>query len=133
VRFSPDGLRLVTSTAKPARIRIWDVLTGQPLTDWIDWSGGAIGAVRFSSDGAAIIASAGWKWPFHPISGSAPVWLPELAEAIAGVRYNANRLSEPVTEEAFLKFQWQFAQRTETNALVVWARELWAVGGGEVR
>jgi WD40 repeat protein len=128
VRFSPDGLRLVTSTARPTQVRIWDVPTGQPLTDWIDPEE-PVSFISFATNGASIVSSDGWKWSFHPMIGPAPAWLPELAEAIAGVRYSANRLSETVPEQALLTLQQQFSRTSEKNALVTWAKQLCGVDG----
>jgi WD40 repeat protein len=125
VRFSPDGLRLVTSTSRPnPRVRLWDVPTAQPLSDWID-SPAPVAAIRFSADGHWIISSAGWKWEIHPESGPLPSWLPALAEGIAGVRYTAGRISEPVPETALLTLQRKVSRLSISEPLVAWANLLW--------
>ena len=128
VRFSPDSLRVVTSTAKPTRVRIWDVETGAPLSDWI-MPDDPVAAVRFPADGCWIITwdgrdgRNGWKWPIHPVTAPAPVWLPELAEGIAGIRYTANGVQEAVAQDVFAKLQLTLLHSSKTNALAAWASE----------
>jgi len=132
VRFSPDGLRVVTSTAQPTQVRIWDVRTTQPLTGWIH-SGAPVSAVRFSADGNWIISrtdeSAGWKIEIHRSSPVAPQWLPELAEGIAGFRYAPEGLVQPVSNEALRKMEQQLSELAKTNRLAAWANTL--IRGGE--
>jgi len=124
VRFSPDGLRLVTSTARPAQVRIWEVQTGDPLSDWFDASE-AVPAVQFSQDGCWIITAAPsqWKWRLWPVLGPAPGWLPELGEAIAGLRYGASGTAEPVKREAFFELRTKLLTSTDSSPLNTWAKE----------
>jgi WD40 repeat protein/tRNA A-37 threonylcarbamoyl transferase component Bud32 len=122
VRFSADGLRLATSTAQPTRVRLWDTGTGQPLSDWIQ-SPDPVAALEFSPDGSWLFSSAGWKWKLYPIAAAAPAWLPELAEAIARVRYTATGLSETVPETTFLNLQASLQHSTNTNLLTECARK----------
>ena len=100
VAFSADGARLATSTATPTRVRIWDVETGQPLSEWISVKE-PVSAVAFSSVGDFLISSAGWKWQLHPVSGKPPAWLADLAEAVGGVRYNSNGIPETLPADSF--------------------------------
>jgi WD40 repeat protein len=123
VRFSPDGLRLVTSTARPTRLRIWDVKSGQPLTDWIE-SPEPVASVAFSADRAWVVTSAGLKWAVYPVSKASPKWLPELAEAIAGFRYNSNRILEPAPKDAYRTAEALIRSSTDADPLLKWAKEL---------
>ena len=127
-RFRADGLRLVTSTAGPlTRVRIWDVQTSQPLTDPFDWEH-PIAAVDFSTDGKWIITSAGWKWRLYPLTGRTPEWLPELAEAVAGIQLTASGLTEPINAEQLANLTKKLGQSTESNILIAWARDFLHAG-----
>jgi eukaryotic-like serine/threonine-protein kinase len=123
VRFSGDGLRLVTSTAGPlTRVRIWDVQTSQPLSDPIEWDH-PVAAVDFSSDGKWIITSAGWKWRLYPIAGRTPEWLPELAEAIAGIQFTASGLTEPIKDERWTNLAKELRRSKGSDDLIAWGRD----------
>jgi eukaryotic-like serine/threonine-protein kinase len=127
-RFSPDGRRLVTSTAGPiTRVRIWDVETGQPLTDPIpSLNDLAVAAVQFSSDGSWIITDAGWKWRLYPISGSTPIWLAPLATVIADMPDERSIATMTVPEN--LRKQMldnvQHSLRQDSSELAAWAKDL---------
>lgn len=93
-RFSPDGLRVVTSTTDQ-RVRVWDAATGMALTDPLKCAAPTF-SVRFYEDGREVIDSSGQRWPLHRGGSKTPVWLPALAEALAGSRINAPGISGPV-------------------------------------
>src|SRR6185436_14682584 len=84
VRFSRDGLRLLTSTASGI-IRMWDVETGQPLADPVP-SPTSLRSIAWSEDEQWIVTSEGLKFQTFSISGGVPEWLADIAELIAGVR-----------------------------------------------
>lgn len=94
VRFSPDGLRLATSSSSSSetdesRIRVWDSATGIPLTDW--WRiNRPVKRVWFSKDGNWIVTSVGSSLPICASSGPIPEWLPEVALRIAGAPEEAS-------------------------------------------
>jgi len=134
VRFSPDGLRLVTSTAGPVtRVRIWDTQTGQPLTDPIPSEFLVVVAVDFSKDGRWVItndgANNGWKWRLYPISGRAPAWLSVLASAVADMPDEAStaatfkQVSESVQEQMFANVVNSLGSTGDSDPLVAWARD----------
>ena len=69
-------------SAENRTVRLWDVASGLPLSDWIH-SHDPVASVAFAADGQAIIASAGWRWEIAVVNDAAPAWLPDLAEAVA--------------------------------------------------
>ena len=107
-RFSPDGQRMVTSTAKIHTFRVWDVHTGVPLTDTLEL-GDPVASVFFSAEGSSVIVDTGtdikWAFPLRIVRGAVPEWLPRLAEAVAGVRYNEERIEEAVPATEFLELK----------------------------
>jgi len=119
-RFSPDGLRLVTSTAS-RKVRLWDVRTGQPLCDWIQ-SAEPVAAVRFDSAGHSILTTAGWRWEPWVASGPVPPWLPELAEAVGGWGFQRGNTPIRVTAGEFLRLRDALLGRPETDPLMLWAK-----------
>ena len=121
-RFSSDGLRLITSTAQPTKVRVWDVATGLPLCDWIA-SEEAVSDVRFSDDHRWVLANAGWKWPFYISDTLVSAWLPDLAEAVAGMRLNPGGMTETVPPQNYWTLKNRIAAAGETNSLTHWAKE----------
>jgi WD40 repeat protein len=132
VAFSPDGVRLATSTAVPTRVRVWDVKTAQPLSEWI-FPDSPVAAVAFSADGAFLISSSGWKWQLHPISGKTPEWLPALAEAIGGIHYDSSGIPETLAAENFEQVRALIWNSFEKDDLRNWARELIGNDGIEAK
>jgi WD40 repeat protein/serine/threonine protein kinase/class 3 adenylate cyclase len=90
VAFSPSGA-LIATASLDGRLRIWDTMTGRPITDFLR-SDGEISDLAFSRDDRRVIV-AGWGaatiWDILAIGGDAPAWLPDLAEALAGYRFDA--------------------------------------------
>lgn len=90
--FSEDGRRLFTS-ADQVESRLWDVATGLPLTGPVAHEGPMLRGWRApEGDGFLTVTHRGamrrildWSAP-----GPAPAWLPELAEALAGRRRDAD-------------------------------------------
>ena len=120
--FSPDSLRLATSTADRC-VQIWDVETGLPLSDrWV--MAAPVWGVRFSADGGRVSTSAGQSLTVHRARGPAPVWLPALAEAIAGLRINELRVSQPVAASALAELDAQLSPKSPADPLGAWARSL---------
>jgi WD40 repeat protein len=132
VRLSPDGLRLATSTAAPlTRVRIWDVQTGQPLTDSIP-SEQRVAAVDFSADASWVITDAGWKWRLFPLSRAAPSWLADLAEAIGGLRYTPSGLTIQLEEQAVVDVCDRLSRLAGSDALTLWVKDLLRAGGRRI-
>ncbi|HRY51361.1 MAG TPA: protein kinase [Candidatus Paceibacterota bacterium] len=124
LRWSPDGEHIV-SGCDDSQVRLWDAHTGQwTAQPWRQSSG--ITCVEFSPDGHWI-ASGTRNGSAHLIEviaapGRSPAWVPELAEAMAGQRFNAQNESEPVPVETFLRLRQQLEQNTPAGVLGLWAR-----------
>src|SRR5207244_1765088 len=57
-QFSPDGTRIVTASSDKTA-RVWDVQTGQALTEPMQ-HGGQVHSAQFSSDGKRIVTGS-WE------------------------------------------------------------------------
>jgi eukaryotic-like serine/threonine-protein kinase len=122
-QFSPDGQRMVTAAANQT-IRVWDVMTGWPLTDPIE-NFAPVWDARYSVCGRWVLARSGsgpvlWEMPQAP--SPVPQWLPEVCEAVAGVRLSASRLPERVESGTLAKLREELATSRETNSYAQWAR-----------
>lgn len=126
IRFSPDGLRVVTSTAGKT-FRWWDVATGQPLSHRIRTQEG-VPAVAFSPDGDWVIPATKTepKRRVHRLVSAAPPWLHRLAEAVGQVRIRESGLSEPVPERDFFAVKDEVLRSEATNPVTAWAKEFLA-------
>lgn len=90
-RFDLSGQRVVTG-GNDGTIRLWDGHTGQSLSTPLHHRGNAYRTV-VSSDGRTIAAAGPmgvslWRLPLIP-EIPVPEWLPDLVEAIGGLRYGA--------------------------------------------
>ncbi|MGO8702168.1 MAG: protein kinase domain-containing protein [Limisphaerales bacterium] len=115
-RFSPDGRRIVT--AKAGAVQIWDAFTGETLTEKLPHgrdtrpeerrtASGApvvgflwdVNSAEFSPDGKRVVTAAddGYSrvWDIAPAPRNAPLWLPELAEAVSGQVLDERGLLQP--------------------------------------
>ncbi|MBL9140092.1 MAG: protein kinase [Verrucomicrobiales bacterium] len=91
VRFDSQGIRLMTASGREHRV--WDAVTGHPLTPVIalgdeEDAGAQIG---FSVDGSKAFiwshdGAASGSIPLSRFSESVPVWLADFAESLAGCR-----------------------------------------------
>jgi len=100
-RFSPDGQRVVTA-CEDGSVRVWDAYLGLPLSEPLKQDKAATD-VCFSPDGRRV-ASAGadgtvrvWDLPALPLPVAA--WWLDIADALAGQRFNAQGMIEPVSDE----------------------------------
>jgi WD40 repeat protein len=104
-RFSPDGRRLVTEDH--TGLRLWESASSEPLTLIQPhptnigigfFSGGQHTA--FSPDGKSVIQGTATKsalrWDFPPPPLPAPEWLPDLLEAVGGLRITGQSALQPV-------------------------------------
>jgi len=83
VRFSADGAVIGTSSAD-RRVRVWDATSGLAITDWIRCRF-PVAQVWFGSNATFVVTDERELWPLYTARAAVPDWLPELAEAIAGV------------------------------------------------
>jgi WD40 repeat protein len=122
-RFSRDGRLLVTSTAS-GKVRVWDTAEGQPITDWLR-SREPVAQVWLSPDAAFVVTDQRQAWPIYTARDPAPPWLPELAEAVAGVRLNERRVMEPVRRDRLATLRARLAESgPPTTGLIAWANQL---------
>src|SRR5262249_7549321 len=110
--------------------RIWDTLTGLPLSEPLVHEA-PIYFAEFGHDGDCVLAissliNAVCIWEVPSVTGPAPVWLAELAEAIAGQRINADGISEVAPVEELLRLKEQISQRAETDYFTRWAKWFFA-------
>jgi WD40 repeat protein len=111
VHFSPDGQRVLT-VCWGASARIWDARLGQPLgelrhenrVDSAEWHPRGELVVTAAMDGTARL----WETP--RLAPPIPDWLPDLAEAMAGVRFNHRRMLELVPWDEFAALRARFSQ-----------------------
>ncbi len=106
--FSPDGQRVVTAS-RDGTARVWDARTGQPLSEPLRHDSRVVSA-RFSPDGrwvaTASIDKTARIWEVTTVADPpVPRWLPDLAEAVGGQRFNAEGLSESVPLAEVLKIK----------------------------
>lgn len=124
--FSSNGKRIVT--ADRAQARVWDVATGQPVSDPMGPDGSA-GSGAFSPDGKQIVAAAYDQpariWDVMPAPEAWPKWLPRLAEAVAGEHLNAHGLFEPLTQspnEVLKEIKEQLRREPVDDEWATWGR-----------
>src|SRR5262249_28239519 len=89
-RFSADGSLIVTGS-DDRTARVWDTETGQPVGEPLHHDSGVFGA-DFSRDGSRIVTASGdtarvWDIAVD-LDSPLPAWVQELAEALAGRRFN---------------------------------------------
>ena len=103
-RFSPDGEHLVTA-AEDGTAGLWDGRTGQRSSTFFRHPGFANDA-EFSPDVSQFVVACQmggcWIRDMPHMTGPAPAWLPELAEAVAGQRNTSDRTQERVPVAEFL-------------------------------
>lgn len=124
VRFSANGLRVITASMD-GTAQVWDVATGLRLGDPFRHDDTVVSA-SFSRDGRwAITASLDrtariWEVPVasHPVAA----WLPELAEAVGGLRLNTDGILAPVPWTEYAQLETNLTQSTNTDPWNQWAK-----------
>jgi WD40 repeat protein len=123
-RFSPDALRVITASLDHTA-QLWDAVTGLKLAEPFRHRD-RVTAVSFSPDGRqAITASLDqtakiWEVPMVPTP--IPAWLPELAEAVGGIRLNSDQLADPVPWAERVALNARILSLPDTDPLIHWAQ-----------
>ncbi|MBP7828723.1 MAG: protein kinase [Kiritimatiellae bacterium] len=95
--YSPDG-RWVAAGAGDGTVRIWSAHTGREAMGPFRFGDRSLTVVEFSPDGRQLLAAStdgrAWLQPLAPVS-SPPSWLPDLAEAVGGLRLEESAYSSP--------------------------------------
>jgi WD40 repeat protein len=133
VRFSPDGARLLALAFHGPRL--WDVVTGHPLT--IPLPHRTLAGIGFKStsqgpqfmpDGNSfLVAHASIEariWEAEVPPSEIPEWFPELLEAIAGQKL-IEEMELPVRTDpqTFLRLRDRLLQSKDTDFYTSWARK----------
>lgn len=126
--FSPDESRAATllCTEEPCLIDVIDVASMVRLIDTIEFPGAT--GVAFYDGGLRVFVEATdlkQAWEFWLAIDSAPQWLIELAEVVAGKRVNAEGALDdfPIAPEALLALRQDLAKSSEKSRPIEWA--LW--------
>jgi len=127
-RFSPDSQRVVTVDLEPVSL-IRDAATGHPLFEPLRHEA-KVEAVLFLSHGSRLATVGGdrllrlWDVPSLPMP--APDWLSDLAEAVAGKRFDAQGRSIPVNAGRLVELRRQLGASDATEFYAQWARWFFA-------
>lgn len=128
--FSPDGLRVATSSTDRTA-RIWDAKTGLPLSDPLRHPGPVRLAV-FSPDSTMLATgtsgpdNAAHLWEAPTVRAPMPPWLPDLAEAVAGLAVGPHGTTQPLADEALEQIRRRVSASTETDSASQVARWFFA-------
>ena len=105
--------------------RLWDATSGPPLSGWVK-NGPSLKRAHLSPDGKWALSAAETGtvrvWPVLHAALPAPVWLPELAEALAGRRLREDGTLEQVPAERWLALNKSLAASTADDFYSRWAR-----------
>jgi WD40 repeat protein len=117
VQFSPDGQRLINGKCASAKVEIRDAWTGQRLSEPLQYHSEGNKVSLFSPDNRLILAVTESSVQIREMPVAflpVPEWLPGLAEALAGQRFNEQGVLEPVRPTEF----WAVQQK-----MMAWAAE----------
>ena len=124
VQFDPSGGRVVT-TSKDHTARLWDAATALPLTEPFVHTNGVIWA-EFSRDGRWLVTASyeglARVWEVPPFAESVPTWLPDLAEAAGGKRFDGQNLSASVSLEELFRLKTRLSAEPATDSYARWGR-----------
>lgn len=131
VQFSPDGRRMVTASAD-STARIWDTDTGLAVSEPLR-HGDIVNTARFSPDGKYVLTASddgtARLWPVLKIVAPAPDWLPELAEAVGGLRLNDKGQIGQVDLDKLLDVRDRLKATKDTDFFSRWAHWFFADPG----
>ncbi len=123
-RVSRDSQR-VLSCSDDGLACLWDAHTGLPVSDPLKHPQGLLSASFSTNRGWMLTAGADGVarlWELPVVAAPAPRWLPELAEAIAGLRFNAQRVIGLVTFEELQRIRQQVQSSRDTDPCTRWAQ-----------
>jgi hypothetical protein len=126
--FSPDGQRIVTPS-HDGTAQVWDAQTGQRLTEPLPHDAPVV-FTEFSPDGQWIVSASEdntariWEVPQTPLP--IPPWLAELAEAIAGGRFDDRGNLETVPLTSLAEIKVQVESNSPTNVYTRWGQWFFA-------
>lgn len=131
-RFSPDERFIVTS-CKDRVVRVWHVETGALVsrTAAFPEPNPEIWVTRDNRKALVLSAGRVWLWPMPPAEPVIPGWLPELAEAVAGARLDADGNMEEVSSGELQTLRSQLTSLPGTGDFDRFAR--WFVADRAVR
>jgi len=127
--FSPDSERLLTGSIDKT-VRVWDALTGQPLTEPIQFDLAVSSAQFFEQNSGKIVAvlsdKTAWLYDVPTATTRIPRWLPELAEAVAGQRLNRRYIEQMVSANELRALIQKLAAALPSDRYMTWAQQLLA-------
>lgn len=124
VHFSGDGVRLVTASAD-GLARVWDVRTGHLRCGTFRHAKGITDACLSPDERWLVASSADWNlylWEFTAAPAKRPDWLPLLAEAVSGLRLDAQRKVQHVSPELFLELRGRLSGTPTNEPAGKWVR-----------
>ena len=106
--FSPDGTRVITDSGL-----IWDPYSGQPISERVG-DRNIVNLANFSPDGMRLVAAltdnTARIWDvLPPYDASSPVWLPDLAEAVGGLKLSDSGAIVSVDADKIFQLKAQLA------------------------
>jgi WD40 repeat protein len=110
--FSPDSTRVLTAS-EDKTARLWDARTGQPISEPLR-DEDVVNSAVFSPDGTCILTASADKtaqiWDILPPNNAVPpAWLPDLAEAVAGLTISNSSAYVPIDPAKYFKLKAQLA------------------------
>jgi len=122
--FSPNG-RLVFTGCQDGTARMWDALTGYAVSEPFHHDGQITG-IQFSPDGKSCLSignsDAFRLWEVTDSPSPVPSWVCDLAEGIAGRRFNDRGEREPVPSKILQELKFRATNETKTDYYSTWAR-----------
>jgi eukaryotic-like serine/threonine-protein kinase len=126
--FSPDA-RWVVTASEDGSARVWDGATGQPVSEALRHQR-FLRSAGFSPDGRRVItASADGTarvWDMPPLEFPVPAWLPALAEAAGGLRFNAEGAVEGVPARTIEDMRRLLPDPGDRSRMAEWLRRFLA-------
>jgi WD40 repeat protein/serine/threonine protein kinase len=122
--FGPRGDWLATGT-ETGEVRVWSVTEGLPVTPPIHHDG-QISELQFMIQGRALL-TASWDgtvrvYDLPTFAGPAPAWLPDLAEAVGGLRLTGTGVEEVVPARSFLELKRTSMAGSQAGEFQEWVR-----------